>query len=38
VLERRACSDGMSDETYPVAVQLEAGDRGYRGCGRFLDE
>jgi uncharacterized membrane protein/uncharacterized lipoprotein YbaY len=38
VLERRACSDGMSDETYPVAVQLEAGDRRYRGCGRFLDD
>jgi uncharacterized lipoprotein YbaY/uncharacterized membrane protein len=38
VLERRACSDGMSDENYPVAVQLEAGDRSYRGCGRFLAE
>ena len=37
VLERRACSDGMSDDVYPVAVQLEAGDRNYRGCGRFLD-
>lgn len=37
VLDRRACSDGMSDDTYPVAVQLEAGDRRYRGCGRFLD-
>jgi len=38
VLERRACSDGMSDDTYPVAVQLEADDRSYRGCGRFLDD
>ena len=37
VLERRGCSDGMSDDVYPVAVQLEAGDRNYRGCGRFLD-
>ncbi|HWI24385.1 MAG TPA: MliC family protein, partial [Lysobacter sp.] len=38
VLERRACSDGMSDERYPVAVQLQAGDRSYLGCGRFLGD
>ena len=38
VLERRACSDGMSDDTYPVAVRLEAGDRSYGGCGRFLSD
>jgi putative lipoprotein len=36
VLERRSCSDGMSDDIHPVVVRLEAGDRNYRGCGRFL--
>ena len=37
VLERKACSDGMSDATYPVEVVLEAAGKTYRGCGRFLE-
>lgn len=37
VLERKACSDGMSDTTYPVEVRFEVGGDTYRGCGRFLD-
>lgn len=38
VLERRACSDGMSDATYPVAATLEVDGQAWRGCGRFLAE
>jgi len=38
VLERRECSDGMSDARYPVAATLEVGTRTYSGCGRFLVE
>lgn len=37
-LQREACSDGMSDNTYPVAAKLVAGDITYTGCGRFLQE
>ena len=37
VLERKACSDGMSDTTYPVDVTFEVGGETYRGCGRFLE-
>ena len=38
VLERKACSDGMSDENYPVEAVLEVGGDTFRGCGRFLQE
>ena len=38
LLERKACSDGMSDEAYPVEARLEVGDKAYTGCGRFLGE
>ena len=38
VLERKACSDGMSDEHYPVEAVLEVGGDTFRGCGRFLQE
>ena len=38
VLERKACSDGMSDATYPVDAMLDVGGTAYRGCGRFLAE
>ena len=36
VIERKPCSDGMSDETYPASAELTVGDRTYQGCGRFL--
>ena len=36
VIERKSCSDGMSDATYPASAELTVGDRTYRGCGRFL--
>ena len=35
---REACSDGMSDATYPATAVLTVGDKTYRGCGRFLSE
>ena len=38
LLERKTCSDGMSDTAYPVSAQLIVGDKTYRGCGRFLSE
>ncbi|UHQ19258.1 YbaY family lipoprotein [Lysobacter sp. KIS68-7] len=38
VLERKACSDGMSDDAFPVAATLDVGGTTYRGCGRFLAE
>ena len=38
VIERKSCSDGMSDATYPASAELTVGDRTYRGCGRFLSE
>ena len=38
VLERKACSDGMSDAHYPVEAVLEVGGDTFRGCGRFLQE
>jgi uncharacterized membrane protein len=38
VLERKECSDGMSDERYPVDAVFEIGGTTYRGCGRFLAE
>ena len=37
-LQREGCSDGMSDDTYPVAARLVVGDKAYSGCGRFLQE
>jgi len=37
-LQRGDCSDGMSDETYPVSAKLNVGDKTYAGCGRFLQE
>lgn len=37
-LQREDCSDGMSDETYPVSAKLSVGDKTYAGCGRFLQE
>lgn len=37
-LQRGDCSDGMSDETYPVSATLNVGDKAYAGCGRFLQE
>jgi uncharacterized membrane protein len=38
VLERKECSDGMSDMRYPVDAVLDVGGTTYRGCGRFLLE
>ena len=38
VLERKPCSDGMSDAIYPVDAMLDVGGTAYRGCGRFLAE
>ena len=37
-LQREDCSDGMSDQTYPVSTKLSVGDTTYTGCGRFLQE
>jgi uncharacterized membrane protein len=37
-LQRGNCSDGMSDQTYPVSTRLTVGDKTYAGCGRFLQE
>lgn len=37
-LQREDCSDGMSDQTYPVSARLSVGDGTYQGCGRFLQE
>ena len=37
-LQRGECSDGMSDQTYPVSAKLSVGDKTYAGCGRFLQE
>jgi uncharacterized lipoprotein YbaY len=37
LIERTACSDGMSGEAFPATVTLTFGGRQYRGCGRFLD-
>lgn len=36
--KREACSDGMSDNSYPASATLTVGGRTYRGCGRFLTE
>jgi len=36
VIERKSCSDGMSDATYPASAELTVAGRTYRGCGRFL--
>jgi uncharacterized lipoprotein YbaY/uncharacterized membrane protein len=38
VLERKACSDGMSDAVYAVEAMLDVGGTAYRGCGRFLGD
>ncbi len=32
-IERRGCSDGMSDRTYPDTVTVTVDGRAYRGCG-----
>ncbi|MDH5832480.1 MliC family protein [Luteimonas kalidii] len=37
-ITRGDCSDGMSDQVYPAAVELGVGDQVYRGCGAFLQE
>ena len=37
-LQHGDCSDGMSDQTYPVSARLSVGDKTYAGCGRFLQE
>jgi len=37
-LLREECSDGMSDQAYPVSAKLGVGDQTYAGCGRFLQE
>ncbi|HEY5971915.1 MAG TPA: hypothetical protein VIT22_08070 [Pseudoxanthomonas sp.] len=37
-LRREDCSDGMSDNTYPVSARLIVGDKTYAGCGRFPQE
>jgi uncharacterized membrane protein len=37
-LQRKECSDGMSDQTYPVSAKLSVDDKIYTGCGRFLQE
>ncbi len=37
-LQAGDCSDGMSDQTYPVSAKLAVGDKTYTGCGRFLQE
>lgn len=37
-LQRSDCSDGMSDQTYPVSAKLGVGNKTYAGCGRFLQE
>lgn len=37
-LQREDCSDGMSDNTYPVSARLMIGGKTYGGCGRFLQE
>ena len=37
-LQHGDCSDGMSDQTYPVSAKLSVGDKTYAGCGRFLQE
>jgi uncharacterized membrane protein len=38
VLERKECSDGMSDMRYPVDAVLEVDGTTYRGCGQFLSQ
>lgn len=37
-LQAGDCSDGMSDQTYPVSATLSVGGKTYAGCGRFLQE
>jgi uncharacterized lipoprotein YbaY len=37
-IEKKSCSDGMSDATYPAEITLAVGDATYSGCGRYLDE
>ncbi|WP_158636399.1 COG3650 family protein [Luteimonas marina] len=37
-ITRGDCSDGMSDQTYPAAIELQVGEQTYRGCGAFLQE
>lgn len=37
-LQREDCSDGMSDEAYPVSAKLGVDGKTYAGCGRFLQE
>lgn len=35
---RGACSDGMSDQTFPASVELQVGAETFKGCGAFLQE
>ena len=37
-IRREACSDGMSDVSFPASAVLRVGDSTWRGCGRFLSE
>ncbi len=37
-IAREECSDGMSDQVFPAAIELSVGDQDYRGCGAFLQE
>ncbi|MEO8364989.1 MAG: hypothetical protein ABI538_02160 [Pseudoxanthomonas sp.] len=37
-LQREECSDGMSDQAYPVSAKLSVADKTYAGCGRFVQE
>ncbi len=35
-VEKKTCSDGMSDAVYPYAVKMTLDGRDYAGCGRAL--
>jgi uncharacterized membrane protein len=35
-LEREECSDGMSDQRYPLSATLTVDEQRYQGCGRLL--
>lgn len=37
-LQREECSDGMSDQAYPLSAKLSVADKTYAGCGRFVQE
>lgn len=37
-ITRGACSDGMSDQTFPASIELQVGGETFRGCGAFLQD